>query len=98
MTIYGRREAEDTDVKNLGQTATPAPQPGQQLPYEIVIHQTPAYVTSIYIGNLPPNVSRKYTRGRVFRIDYLFNACIIRNRISSTFPKIWLRSRSQASS
>ncbi|KAI9270114.1 hypothetical protein EDC94DRAFT_598160 [Helicostylum pulchrum] len=41
-----------------GQTATPAPQPGQQLPYEVVIHQTPAYVTSIYIGNLPPNVSQ----------------------------------------
>lgn len=46
----------------LGQTATPAPQPGQQLPYEVVIHQTPAYVTSIYIGNLPPNISRKVYR------------------------------------
>lgn len=44
---------------HLGQTATPAPQPGQQLPYEVVIHQTPAYVTSIYVGNLPPNVNRK---------------------------------------
>ncbi|OAD02041.1 hypothetical protein MUCCIDRAFT_13121, partial [Mucor lusitanicus CBS 277.49] len=41
-----------------GQTATPAPQPGQQLPYEVVIHQTPAYVTSIYVGNLPPNVNQ----------------------------------------
>ncbi|RCI01915.1 hypothetical protein CU098_011493 [Rhizopus stolonifer] len=41
-----------------GQTATPAPQPGQQLPYEIVIHQTPPYVTSIYVGNLPINVSQ----------------------------------------
>ncbi|KAI8646565.1 hypothetical protein BD408DRAFT_409879 [Parasitella parasitica] len=41
-----------------GQTATPAPQPGQQLPYEVVINQTPAYVTSIYVGNLPPNVSQ----------------------------------------
>jgi nucleolysin TIA-1/TIAR len=42
-----------------GQTATPAPQPGQQLPYEVVIHQTPAYVTSIYVGNLPPSITRK---------------------------------------
>ncbi|CAO3647727.1 unnamed protein product [Mucor hiemalis] len=41
-----------------GQTATPAPQPGQQLPYEVVIHQTPAYVTSIYVGNLPPNINQ----------------------------------------
>lgn len=41
-----------------GQTATPPPQPGQQLPYDIVINQTPQYVTSIYVGNLPPNVSQ----------------------------------------
>ncbi|KAI7905184.1 uncharacterized protein BX663DRAFT_502050 [Cokeromyces recurvatus] len=41
-----------------GQTATPAPQPGQQLPFEIVIQQTPSYVTSIYVGNLPPNVNQ----------------------------------------
>ncbi|KAG1272982.1 hypothetical protein G6F64_015436 [Rhizopus arrhizus] len=42
-----------------GQTAMPVPQPGQQLPYEIVVQQTPAYVTSIYVGNIPPHVSRK---------------------------------------
>ncbi|KAI8970473.1 hypothetical protein BDF20DRAFT_825773 [Mycotypha africana] len=41
-----------------GQTATPAPQPGQQLPFEVVVQQTPAYVTSIYVGNLPPNVDQ----------------------------------------
>ncbi|KAI9468262.1 MAG: hypothetical protein EXX96DRAFT_492996 [Benjaminiella poitrasii] len=41
-----------------GQTATPSPQPGQQLPFEIVIQQTPAYVTSIYVGNLPPSVNQ----------------------------------------
>jgi nucleolysin TIA-1/TIAR len=44
-----------------GQTAMPAPQPGQQLPYEVVVQQTPAYVTSIYVGNIPLNVSRKST-------------------------------------
>lgn len=47
---------------HAGQTATPAPQPGQQLPYEVVIHQTPAYVTSIYVGNLPPNINRKHLK------------------------------------
>jgi nucleolysin TIA-1/TIAR len=52
-----------------GQTATPPPQPGQQLPYEVVIHQTPAYVTSIYVGNLLPNVSRKYLGEYVFCIN-----------------------------
>ncbi|CAO3659908.1 unnamed protein product [Rhizopus stolonifer] len=41
-----------------GQTAMPAPQPGQQLPYEVVVQQTPAYVTSIYVGNIPLNVSQ----------------------------------------
>ncbi|KAG1210543.1 hypothetical protein G6F35_010584 [Rhizopus arrhizus] len=41
-----------------GQTAMPMPQPGQQLPYEIVVQQTPAYVTSIYVGNIPPHVSQ----------------------------------------
>ncbi|KAG1052643.1 hypothetical protein G6F46_001373 [Rhizopus delemar] len=41
-----------------GQTAMPVPQPGQQLPYEIVVQQTPAYVTSIYVGNIPPHVSQ----------------------------------------
>lgn len=41
----------------LGQTATPPPQPGQQLPYAIVINQTPAYVTSVYVGNLAPDTS-----------------------------------------
>ncbi|KAI8979722.1 hypothetical protein BDF20DRAFT_871259 [Mycotypha africana] len=35
----------------------PPPRPGQQLPYEIVLQQTPAYVTSVYVGNLPPNTS-----------------------------------------
>ncbi|CAO3626573.1 unnamed protein product [Cunninghamella blakesleeana] len=41
-----------------GQTATPPPQPGQQLPYEIAVHQTPAYVTSVYVGNLPPETNQ----------------------------------------
>ncbi|KAF7731735.1 hypothetical protein EC973_008249 [Apophysomyces ossiformis] len=41
-----------------GQMATPPPQPGQQLPYDIVVQQTPAYVTSIYVGNLSPAVSQ----------------------------------------
>ncbi|KAI7904468.1 uncharacterized protein BX663DRAFT_550847 [Cokeromyces recurvatus] len=36
---------------------TPPPRPGQQLPYETVVQQTPNYVTSVYVGNLPPNVS-----------------------------------------
>ncbi|KAI8338188.1 hypothetical protein BC941DRAFT_374884 [Chlamydoabsidia padenii] len=40
-----------------GQTATPPPQPGQQLPYEVVVHQTPAYVTSVYVGNLTPETT-----------------------------------------
>ncbi|KAI9485272.1 MAG: hypothetical protein EXX96DRAFT_474398 [Benjaminiella poitrasii] len=38
-------------------TDTPPPRPGQQLPYETVVQQTPNYVTSVYVGNLPPNVS-----------------------------------------
>ncbi|ORZ19704.1 hypothetical protein BCR42DRAFT_371416 [Absidia repens] len=41
-----------------GQTATPPPQPGQQLPYEIAVHQTPAYVTSVYVGNLTPETTQ----------------------------------------
>ncbi|SAL97751.1 hypothetical protein [Absidia glauca] len=41
-----------------GQTATPPPQPGQQLPYEIAVHQTPAYVTSVYVGNLQPETTQ----------------------------------------
>ncbi|KAI8061441.1 hypothetical protein BC940DRAFT_310344 [Gongronella butleri] len=41
-----------------GQTATPPPQPGQQLPYEVAVHQTPAYVTSVYVGNLAPEVTQ----------------------------------------
>ncbi|KAL0086784.1 hypothetical protein F4703DRAFT_1848620 [Phycomyces blakesleeanus] len=41
-----------------GQTATPPPQPGQQLPYEVVVQQTPAYVTTVYVGNLPPTTSQ----------------------------------------
>ncbi|PHZ14886.1 uncharacterized protein RHIMIDRAFT_249799 [Rhizopus microsporus ATCC 52813] len=41
-----------------GQMAMPAPQPGQQLPYEIVVQQTPAYVTSIYVGNIPVSITQ----------------------------------------
>ncbi|KAG0174302.1 hypothetical protein DFQ28_006783 [Apophysomyces sp. BC1034] len=41
-----------------GQMATPPPQPGQQLPYDIVLQQTPGYVTSIYVGNLPPTATQ----------------------------------------
>ncbi|ORX62138.1 hypothetical protein DM01DRAFT_1315507 [Hesseltinella vesiculosa] len=41
-----------------GQTATPPPQPGQQLPFEVAVHQTPAYVTSVYVGNLAPEVTQ----------------------------------------
>ncbi|KAI8881228.1 hypothetical protein K501DRAFT_223373 [Backusella circina FSU 941] len=40
-----------------GQNDTPPPRPGQQLPYETVVQQTPNYVTSVYVGNLPPNTS-----------------------------------------
>lgn len=43
----------------IGQTATPPPQPGQQLPFEVAVHQTPAYVTSVYVGNLQPETTRK---------------------------------------
>ncbi|KAH8547934.1 hypothetical protein BGW37DRAFT_508456 [Umbelopsis sp. PMI_123] len=42
-----------------GQTATPAPIPGQVLPIEIVISQAPAYVTTVYVGNLPPNLTQE---------------------------------------
>lgn len=45
-----------------GQTATPPPQPGQQLPYQIVIQQTPNYVTSVYVGNLPPETTESDIR------------------------------------
>ncbi|KAI8349227.1 hypothetical protein EDC96DRAFT_448603 [Choanephora cucurbitarum] len=54
-----------------GQTATPAPQPGQQLPYEVVIHQTPAYVTSIYVGNLPINVTQNDLLQHFQRFGYV---------------------------
>ncbi|KAI7855782.1 hypothetical protein BDC45DRAFT_480459 [Circinella umbellata] len=40
-----------------GQMATPPAQPGQQLPYEIVINQTPSSVTNVYVGNLPPDTA-----------------------------------------
>lgn len=42
-----------------GQNDAPPPRPGQQLPYETVVQQTPNYVTSVYVGNLPPNTSGK---------------------------------------
>lgn len=41
------------------QPDAPPPRPGQTLPYDTVLQQTPAYVTSVYVGNLPPNVSGK---------------------------------------
>jgi nucleolysin TIA-1/TIAR len=47
------------NFSSLGQTATPAPIPGQVLPIEIVISQAPAYVTTVYVGNLPPNLTQE---------------------------------------
>jgi len=43
----------------IGQTATPAPIPGQVLPIETVMSQAPAYVTTVYVGNLPPNLTQE---------------------------------------
>jgi nucleolysin TIA-1/TIAR len=42
-----------------GQTATPAPIPGQVLPIETVVTQAPAYVTTVYVGNLPPTLTQE---------------------------------------
>jgi hypothetical protein len=42
-----------------GQTATPAPIPGQVLPIETVVNQTPDYVTTVYVGNLPPTLTQE---------------------------------------
>ena len=44
----------------IGQMATPPAQPGQQLPFEIVINQTPSSVTNVYVGNLPPDTAGIY--------------------------------------
>lgn len=44
---------------SIGQTATPAPIPGQVLPIETVMSQAPAYVTTVYVGNLPPNLTQE---------------------------------------
>ncbi|KAI8976001.1 hypothetical protein BDB01DRAFT_804989 [Pilobolus umbonatus] len=56
--LLGSRAIRCNWATQKGQTATPPPQPGQQLPYDVVINQTPPYVTTIYVGNLLANVSQ----------------------------------------
>ncbi|KAF1806473.1 hypothetical protein V8B55DRAFT_1347260 [Mucor lusitanicus] len=55
--LLGSRNIRVNWATQKGQSDTPPPRPGQQLPYETVLQQTPAYVTSVYVGNLPPNTS-----------------------------------------
>ncbi|KAI8373581.1 hypothetical protein EDC96DRAFT_498858 [Choanephora cucurbitarum] len=55
--LLGSRNIRVNWATQKGQSDTPPPRPGQQLPYETVVQQTPSYVTSVYVGNLPPNVS-----------------------------------------
>ncbi|KAI8146806.1 hypothetical protein BJV82DRAFT_599931 [Fennellomyces sp. T-0311] len=40
-----------------GQMATPPAQPGQQLPYEVVVNQASPSVTMVYVGNLAPDTT-----------------------------------------
>lgn len=55
--LLGSRNIRVNWATQKSQSDTPPPRPGQQLPYETVLQQTPAYVTSVYVGNLPPNTS-----------------------------------------
>ncbi|KAI8067620.1 uncharacterized protein B0P05DRAFT_552276 [Gilbertella persicaria] len=55
--LLGSRNIRVNWATQKTQLDTPPPRPGQQLPYETVVQQTPPYVTSVYVGNLPPNVS-----------------------------------------
>ncbi|CAO0799429.1 unnamed protein product [Mucor circinelloides] len=55
--LLGSRNIRVNWATQKGQSDAPPPRPGQQLPYETVLQQTPAYVTSVYVGNLPPNTS-----------------------------------------
>lgn len=56
MKVY---DQPNTLFKQKGQTATPAPIPGQVLPIETVVNQTPDYVTTVYVGNLPPTLTQE---------------------------------------
>lgn len=58
--LLGSRNIRVNWATQKSQSDTPPPRPGQQLPYETVLQQTPAYVTSVYVGNLPPNTTGKY--------------------------------------
>ncbi|KAG2198908.1 uncharacterized protein EV154DRAFT_510674 [Mucor mucedo] len=55
--MVGSRNIRVNWATQKSQSDTPPPRPGQQLPYETVLQQTPAYVTSVYVGNLPPNTT-----------------------------------------
>ncbi|KAI8974995.1 hypothetical protein BDB01DRAFT_805635 [Pilobolus umbonatus] len=55
--LLGSRNIRVNWATQKGQDTPPPPRPGQQLPYETVLQQTPSYVTSVYVGNLPPNTS-----------------------------------------
>lgn len=55
--LLGSRNIRVNWATQKGQSDAPPPRPGQQLPYETVLQQTAAYVTSVYVGNLPPNTS-----------------------------------------
>ncbi|CEP13864.1 hypothetical protein [Parasitella parasitica] len=55
--LLGSRNIRVNWATQKGQSDAPSPRPGQQLPYETVLQQTPGYVTSVYVGNLPPNTS-----------------------------------------
>ncbi|KAI9314768.1 hypothetical protein BX666DRAFT_1963384 [Dichotomocladium elegans] len=53
----GSRQIRCNWATQKGQMATPPPQPGQKLPYQVVINQAPAFVTNVYVGNLAPDVT-----------------------------------------
>lgn len=55
--LLGSRNIRVNWATQKGQSDTPPPRPGQQLPYNTVLQQTPNYVTSVYVGNLPPNTT-----------------------------------------
>ena len=55
--LLGSRNIRVNWATQKSQNDTPPPRPGQQLPYETVLQQTPAYVTSVYVGNLPLNAT-----------------------------------------
>lgn len=97
--LLGSRNIRVNWATQKSQSDTPPPRPGQQLPYETVLQQTPAYVTSVYVGNLPPNTTGTKLKKKKKKLELIiYFLSQIRQRFIATFPKIWFHSRSQIAS